>query len=100
MPHTQYLTQCLTHNTSHNASQYLTQYLTQCLTHNTSHNASQCLTHNTSHNASHPVRQSPMKNHLGQRHKLINASRHPITIGGSQTPVYGAQKQTTGAQHE
>jgi hypothetical protein len=33
--------------------------------------------------------QSPMKNHLGQRHKLINASRHPITIGPAKTPVYG-----------
>ena len=33
--------------------------------------------------------QSPMKNHLGQRHGLINASRHPITIGQAKIPVYG-----------
>ena len=26
-------------------------------------------------------------NHLGQRHKLVNASEHPITVGG--VPVYG-----------
>lgn len=25
--------------------------------------------------------QSPMGNHLGQRHKLVNASRHKITVG-------------------
>ena len=33
--------------------------------------------------------QSPMLNHLGQRHKLINASRHSITVGKDKTPVYG-----------
>ena len=33
--------------------------------------------------------QSPQRNHLGQRHKLINASRHSITVGESKTPVYG-----------
>ena len=33
--------------------------------------------------------QSPMHNHLGQRHKLINASRHSITVGKDKTPVYG-----------
>jgi hypothetical protein len=32
--------------------------------------------------------QSPMHNHLGQRHKLINASRHSITVGKDKTPVY------------
>jgi hypothetical protein len=32
--------------------------------------------------------QSPMLNHLGQRHKLINASRHSITVGKDKTPVY------------
>ena len=32
--------------------------------------------------------QSPMANHLGQRHKLVNASRHPITVAGG-TKVYG-----------
>ena len=31
--------------------------------------------------------QSPMKNHLGPRHKLVNASRHPIEAGGHV--VYG-----------
>jgi hypothetical protein len=31
----------------------------------------------------------PQKNHLGQRHKLINASRHPITVGVDKTAVYG-----------
>ena len=31
--------------------------------------------------------QSPMKNHLGPRHKLVNASRHPIMAGGKE--VYG-----------
>ena len=31
--------------------------------------------------------QSPMKNHLGPRHKLVNASRHPIMAGGRE--VYG-----------
>eukprot|EP01051_Picozoa_sp_SAG22_P015572 SAG22_NODE_2053_length_3072_cov_3.721157_3_plen_127_part_00 len=33
--------------------------------------------------------QSPHKNHLGQRHKLINASRHSVTVGPDKTPVYG-----------
>ena len=33
--------------------------------------------------------QSPQGNHLGQRHKLINASRHSVTIGKDKTPVYG-----------
>ena len=33
--------------------------------------------------------QSPQHNHLGQRHKLINASRHSVTVGMDKTPVYG-----------
>ena len=33
--------------------------------------------------------QSPQKNHLGRRHGLVNASRHSITVGKDQTPVYG-----------
>ena len=33
--------------------------------------------------------QSPHKNHLGQRHKLVNASRHVVTVGAGNTPVYG-----------
>ena len=32
--------------------------------------------------------QSPMKNHLTQRHGLVNASRHPITVGDN-VGVYG-----------
>ena len=32
--------------------------------------------------------QSPMGNHLYQRHKLVNASRHPILVGAG-VPVYG-----------
>ena len=32
--------------------------------------------------------QSPMKNHLTQRHGLINASAHPITVG-DKVGVYG-----------
>ena len=32
--------------------------------------------------------QSPNGNHLGQRHKLVNASQHPITVSGG-VPVYG-----------
>ena len=32
---------------------------------------------------------APGGNHLGQRHKLINASRHSITVGKAKTPVYG-----------
>lgn len=32
--------------------------------------------------------QSPMGNHLGQRHKLVNASQHKITVGDN-VPVYG-----------
>eukprot|EP01052_Picozoa_sp_SAG31_P048017 SAG31_NODE_9859_length_1219_cov_7.760243_2_plen_223_part_01 len=31
--------------------------------------------------------QSPMRNHLGPRHKLVNASLHPIVAGGQR--VYG-----------
>ena len=31
--------------------------------------------------------QSPEKNHLGPRHKVVNASRHPIVAGGKD--VYG-----------
>ena len=35
--------------------------------------------------------QSPMKNHLGQRDKPVNASRHSITVGKGRdkSPVYG-----------
>jgi len=33
--------------------------------------------------------QSANQNHLGQRHKLVNASLHPITVGVDKTPVYG-----------
>ena len=33
--------------------------------------------------------QSPMKNHLGARHKLVNASEHKVTVGAANTPVYG-----------
>ena len=33
--------------------------------------------------------QSTNGNHLGQRHKLVNASLHPITVGAEKTPVYG-----------
>ena len=32
--------------------------------------------------------QSPMKNHLTQRHGLVNASRHPIVVG-DDVGVYG-----------
>ena len=32
--------------------------------------------------------QSPMKNHLTQRHGLVNASRHPIVVSGG-VGVYG-----------
>jgi len=32
--------------------------------------------------------QSPQKNHLGKRHKLVNASKHKITVG-QNIPVYG-----------
>ena len=32
--------------------------------------------------------QSPQGNHLKQRHKLVNASQHPISVGGG-VPVYG-----------
>ena len=31
--------------------------------------------------------QSPQKNHLGARHKLVNASEHKLTAGGHE--VYG-----------
>ena len=34
------------------------------------------------------IDQSPQGNHFGQRHKLVNASKHPITVG-SNVPVYG-----------
>ena len=33
--------------------------------------------------------QSPQRNHLGQRHQLVNASRHSVTVGKGKTPVYG-----------
>ena len=33
--------------------------------------------------------QSPNGNHLGRRHKLVNASRHVITVGKDKTEVYG-----------
>ena len=34
--------------------------------------------------------QSPMGNHLGQRHKLVNASQHKIAVGTSnKVEVYG-----------
>ena len=33
--------------------------------------------------------QSPMKNHLTQRHGLVNASRHPISVGTTSTGAYG-----------
>ena len=33
--------------------------------------------------------QSPMGNHLSQRHKLVNASQHKITVGKDNAPVYG-----------
>ena len=33
--------------------------------------------------------QSPQHNHLGQRHGLVNASKHSVTIGKDKTPVYG-----------
>ena len=33
--------------------------------------------------------QTPNGNHLGQRHKLINASRHSVTVGADKTQVYG-----------
>ena len=33
--------------------------------------------------------QSGKNNNLGQRHKLVNASLHAITVGPSKTPVYG-----------
>ena len=32
--------------------------------------------------------QSPQANHLHQRHKLVNASQHKITVAGG-VPVYG-----------
>lgn len=32
--------------------------------------------------------QSPMGNHLGQRHKLVNASQHPISVNKG-VQVYG-----------
>ena len=33
--------------------------------------------------------QSPQGNHLGPRHKLVNASQHKVYVGGDNTPVYG-----------
>lgn len=33
--------------------------------------------------------QSPMGNHLGQRHKLVDAMTHKITVGPNRVPVYG-----------
>lgn len=33
--------------------------------------------------------QSPMGNHLGQRHQLVNASQHKIVVGPAKLPVYG-----------
>ena len=33
--------------------------------------------------------QSPNGNHLGQRHQLVNASRHRILVGGGEAAVYG-----------
>ena len=33
--------------------------------------------------------QSPNGNHLGQRHKLVNASQHKIQVGPKGTHVYG-----------
>ena len=33
--------------------------------------------------------QSGHNNNLGQRHKLINASRHPITVGNGKHAAYG-----------
>ena len=33
--------------------------------------------------------QSAQRNHLGQRHRLVNASRHSVTVGPAKTPVYG-----------
>ena len=33
--------------------------------------------------------QSPQHNHLGARHKLVNASRHTVTVGKDKTMVYG-----------
>ena len=33
--------------------------------------------------------QSPQGNHLGQRHQLVNASQHKITVGPDRLQVYG-----------
>jgi hypothetical protein len=33
--------------------------------------------------------QSPQKNHLGQRHKLVDAMTHQVTVGPQRLPVYG-----------
>ena len=38
---------------------------------------------------SHVIDQSPQGNHLGQRHRLVNASQHKIKVGPAHTPVYG-----------
>jgi hypothetical protein len=32
--------------------------------------------------------QSDMGNHLGKRHNLVDATRHPITVGPARVPVY------------
>jgi hypothetical protein len=39
--------------------------------------------------------QSPMGNHLGQRHMLVNASQHPIVVGDG-VHVYGMEFATKG----
>eukprot|EP00966_Prymnesium_polylepis_P181375 4201039-Prymnesium_polylepis.1 len=33
--------------------------------------------------------QSPNGNHLGRRHKLVDANRHQVTMGPARVPVYG-----------
>ena len=33
--------------------------------------------------------QSPLRNHLGKRHQLVDATRHRITVGPERVPVYG-----------
>jgi hypothetical protein len=38
---------------------------------------------------SHVLDQSSQGNHLGPRHKLVNASQHKITVGSAKTPVFG-----------
>jgi hypothetical protein len=39
----------------------------------------------------HVLDQSPNGNHLGQRHKLVNASQHPVTVSGGSVAVYGVR---------